>query len=91
MRKGASFAVDKKSGEHGVMLEAILQQGGDAIGCPEGTVIPYEWTGSTFKSTAKVKGGCKSSSWSGSGVLNRNGFKVPPAKAPSENEQQANE
>lgn len=81
MRKGASFSVDLKPGEGGKMVVATLQQNGDAIGCPESTVIPFKWTGSTFKVSEKgIKGSCTGTSWPGEGsVLSRNGFKMPPA------------
>lgn len=73
MRKGATFAVDLKPGEGGKMVMATLQGGGEAIGCPEDTVIPFKWTGSTFKVAEKVKGGCTGTSWPGEGrILSRN-------------------
>lgn len=84
MRKGASFSVDLKPGEGGKMVVATLQQNGDAIGCPESTVIPFKWTGSTFKVAEKgIKGSCTGTSWPGEGsILSRNGFKLPPPSAP---------
>lgn len=85
MRKGATFAVDLKSGEGGKMVVATLQGGGEGIGCPDGTVIPFKWTGSTFKVAEKVKGGCTGTSWPGEGgILSRNSFKLPPPSRPSE-------
>jgi hypothetical protein len=88
MRKGASFAVDLKPGEGGRQVVAMLQGGGEAIGCPDGTVIPFKWTGSTFKVAEKgIRGGCTGSQWPGEGgILSRNGFKLPPpsANAPHE-------
>jgi hypothetical protein len=72
MRKGATFAVDLKPDEGGKRVVATLQGGGEAIGCPTDTVIPFKWTGSTFKVAEKVKGGCTGTSWPGEGrILHR--------------------
>lgn len=84
MRKGASFAVDLKQGEGGKMIIATLQDGGDAIGCPDGGMISWQWTGSSFKVKDKAKGGCTGTSWPGEGgILSRNGFSLPPPSTPS--------
>ncbi len=86
LRKGAWFSVDLKPGDDGKVVVATLERNGDAIGCPDGTVIPFKWTGSTFKVAEKgIKGGCTGSSWPGEGgLLSRDGFKLPPANTPHE-------
>lgn len=85
MRKGASFAMDLKPADDGKRVVATLKQGGEAIGCPEDTVIPFKWTGSTFKVAEKgIKGSCTGTSWPGEGgILSRNGFKIPPPASPN--------
>lgn len=84
-RKGAVFSVDLKSGDGGKNIVAAVQSGAEGVGCPEDSVIMWFWTGSGFKIKDKVKGGCTSSSWPGEGsILSRNGFKLPPLKAPNE-------
>lgn len=80
LRKGASFAVDLQIDGANKRLVATLQRGGEAIKCPEGTVISYQWTGSTFKVADKVKGSCMSSAWPSEGsILGRHSVKLPPA------------
>lgn len=80
IKKGAAFAVDLEPSEGGKRVVAKLLSGGDAVGCPEGTVIPFAWTGSGFKVAEKVKGGCTSSAWRGDGG-GREKVTFPPADA----------
>lgn len=79
-RKGASFLVDLKPGEAGKMVVATLQSGGDGIGCPDDSVVSWQWTGSNLKVKDKAKGSCTGTHWPGEGgILSRNGFKLPPS------------
>lgn len=85
IRKGASFSVDLQPGEGGKQIVASLKDGGDGIGCPDGSRMSWGWTGSAFKAIDKAKGGCNGKSWPGEGgILSRNGFTLPPLNPPNE-------